>query len=227
MTPIDSLDAYLDFMVKHNIDDAKIYSHFAQIDVQRLGMLLRRLERVEDARPPRGRRATSFRAKQSNLKGRIYEQLVETLVSGVRCFETWTRVGSSTNELDILVVLGPSAKHVPAMRSWDTHCICECKYHSTYVQNDWVSKFNTVLQTHGAHVGLLFSRKGIASAGNGVKIRTLLQMLANSASPTFIMSIDWNDLLECAGGKNFLQLISERFVEIRVGSRKFGLVASP
>ena len=223
---IDSLDSYLEYMTANDIDDVRIYEHLARVNVRRIEMLLARLRKVEAAPSPRGRGAASFRSRRSDLKGRVYEQVVQVLVDGVKCFDSYSRISSSTNELDLLVVLGPSATFVPALRSWNTHCICECKFHTTYVQNDWVSKLNTVLSTHGAPVGLLFSRKGIATAGNGARIRSLLQLLANGQQPSFILCLDWIDLESCVAGKNFLQLISERFVEVRTGSRKLSLVAS-
>jgi hypothetical protein len=222
---IDTLEAYLDFMVDNNIDDAKIYEHLARVDSTRLRTLVSRLKVVDEARPPR-RDAASFRSRQSDLKGRVYEQVVATLVKGVKCFQSWQRVTTSTNEIDILILLGPTSKHVPALRSWDTHYVCECKYHSTYVKNDWVSKLNTVMQTHGTKVGLLVSRKGIQNSGNGAKVRNLLQLLANSAQPSFVLTVDWRDFEACANGKNFLQLLSERFVEVRTGSQKLSLLAS-
>lgn len=223
---INSLDAYLEFMTSQQDDDIRIYEHLARLDIPRISTLLARLQRVEAVAPPRGRGAASFRSRQSDLKGRLYEKVIAALVHGVKCFETYSRVASSTNEIDLLIALGPSASFVPALRHWSTHCICECKFHTTYVQNDWVSKLNTVLQTHGTPVGLLFSRKGIAAAGNGAKIRNLLQLLANSGQPAFILCLDWDDLMACVNGENFLKLVSQRFVEVRTGSRKLGLLAS-
>lgn len=226
MFPTDSLDTYLDFLTTHNIDDDALYDHMCQVNTHRLGVLLSRLKRVEAMTAPRGKAGARFNSKRNNLKGRLYESVVKVLVDGVSCFQSYTRVITSTNEIDILVQLGPSALFVPSLRLWGTHYICECKFHSTYVKNDWISKLNTVLETHSSSVGVLFSRKGVADRGNGAKVRTALQFLANKATPVFIITFDWSDLEACVAGENFLKIISERFISIRTGSKRLDLLAS-
>lgn len=226
--PPDSLAYVLEVLAQSDNDDW-IYSELARLDGVRLGKHLKRLDSINVAKLPKGNRRKKkkqFEAQRSRLKGRVYEALVGTVLRGVKCFNTWHNVNSTTNELDILVVLGPSSKLVPAMRDWGSHCICECKYHDSHVSTNWVTKLNTVLQTHGSQVGILFSRKGIASKGRGAQIRQLQQLLAVSGTPRYIVSIDSDDLLACTNGQNFLKLVVQRFVEMRAGVEKLGLAVA-
>lgn len=222
----NSLESFLEFMVENKIDDDQIYSHLARVDVGRIETLLNRLEKVEDLNSPRGRGAPGWKGRRNALKGKIYEQIVAEIVAGVSCFESWTNVNTTTNEIDILIVLGPTGRFVPALRQWGTHCLAECKNHSTYVKTDWVSKLNTVMQTHGADVGLLISRKGIATTGTGTTVRTTLQILAAQTPSRIILALDHDDLRSCVTGTNFLRLISTRYTEARAGLRKLSLLSS-
>src|SRR5690349_15152572 len=127
----NSLEVFLQFMVQSNTDDVAIYQHLASLDRGRLKTLLKRLETVENAKPPtKGSGAKEFAGRRDSVKGRLYEQIIRVFVDGVKCFASWSNVSTTTNELDILIQLGPSAQFIPALRLWGTHCICECKYHS-------------------------------------------------------------------------------------------------
>src|SRR5687768_2019211 len=102
MTP--DLETILKALAANDMDDPSLYNFLWKVDEKRFNTLLKRLERVENAKKPAGQRGWSSR--QGDLKGRVYEELVEVALKGAKCFHTWSRVISSTNELDILVELG-------------------------------------------------------------------------------------------------------------------------
>jgi hypothetical protein len=222
--PVDSLE-YLQELFKKNYaaeDDLDpIYSMLSTLDLPRLRVLIDRLNKVDTAETIKtGKAKKTFEGKRSRLKGKLYEQLVSTIVAGVSCFERFENIQTTTNELDVLLILSPAAMLVPALRSWGSHCVCECKYHSGHVSTNWVSKLNTVLQTHGAAVGILFSKKGIANSGRGTAIRQTLQILAVSATPRFIVSLDWDELVACTKRQNFLSFLFRRFVAVHLGIQR-------
>ena len=225
MSQVDTLERWLTFMEQNNIDDDRIYANLAKIDSVRLKKWLSRLDRVEQLKCGPSKKRKEFEGQRSRVKGALYEKIVDTVVRGVSCFQSWTNVQSSTNELDILVVLGPRAVFIPALRKWGSHCICECKYHTSYVKTDWVTKLNTVLQTHNANVGVLFSRKGLSRGGPSARVRHQLQLLAVSAQARFIVCFSREDLVECTNGTNFLRLLVSRFVEMQIGAEKLALLA--
>jgi hypothetical protein len=225
----DSLEHVFAYLAEKENDDF-VYEILTRPLPSSLSTIIKRLEYVDSAKKQdrrRGKTTKQFESQRSRLKGGLYERLVEKVVGSVKCFSTWRSVHTSTNELDILVMLGPTANWVPALREWGTHCVCECKYHSTHVSTDWVTKLNTVLQTHSASVGLLFSRKGIATTGRGLQIRHLQQLLAVSGSPRFIICLSWDDLISCCNGENFLKLASVRFVEMRAGVQRLAMATAP
>lgn len=222
----DSLDTLLQFMAANEIDDPKIYRHLCPSTPRRLERLVRALDRISNAtyQPNTFKACTSvksFKSYQSRLKGKVFEAITREVIDSVKCFSVTPNVQTNTNEIDILVALGPTSSWVPALRMWGTHFICECKFHETHVSNTWVSKLNTVLQTHGATVGLLISKKGIASTGRGTAIHHQLQMLAISPQARFVIPIDFSDIQRCIAGDNILSLIVSRFIEARVGIAKF------
>ncbi len=227
----DSLDTLLHYLSSHQIDDPKIYNHLCTRDTRRLNSLLRALNRTERAqhKPTKHRsRASSrsFKSYQSGLKGKIYEQIAKEILSSVKCFTASTNVQTTTNEIDILVELGPSATWVPALRLWGSHFVCECKFHDTHLTTTWVGKLNTVLQTHNVSVGLLISKKGIAGTGRGTQIHHLLQLLAVATPARFIIPIDFSDIQRYLTGENILSLITRRYVEAKSGIAKFATLAA-
>lgn len=229
MTPLsgeDTLGAFLEFMNRNDLDDARLYEGLCAINTHRLGVLLERLKGVEAMKSPkRGPAGGSWAANRNRVKGRLYEAIIGLIVKGTGCFETWHNVRTTTNEIDLLLKLGQRSSWIPQLRSWGSHCVAECKNHKTHVKVDWVDKLAALLPTHGAHVGLLFSRKGVRHKESAGGVRHKLQLLAVAGSGTFILCFDWDDLERCAAGENFLRLLTDRFVEVRAGIRKLNLLA--
>lgn len=227
----DSLDTLLHFMATNEIDDPKIYRHLCPSTPHRLSRLVKALDRINNATyvPNTFKACTSaksFKSHQSRLKGKVFEAITKEVLASVKCFSVTPNVQTNTNEIDILVALGPTSSCVPALRMWGTHFVCECKFHDTHVTTTWVGKLNTVLQTHSATVGLLISKKGIASAGRGTQIHHQLQILAISPQPKFIIPIDFSDLQRCIAGENILSLVISRFIEARAGVAKFAALCA-
>lgn len=223
----DSLAEVLEYLFEHDADQEVLYSYLEQIDRERLRRVIGRLNRIETATIRRkGKTRKAFEGQRSSIKGKLYEDLVATVVNGVQFFTSWRNVQSSTNELDFLIMLGPKARWIPAMRGWGDHCICECKYHATHVSTNWVTKLNTVLQMHGAAVGILFSKKGVAPKGRGSQIRHTLQLLAAGPTPTFILCVDFDDLLACANGEKFCRMVSARYMEVQAGLDRLSLASA-
>lgn len=228
---IDSIDTLLNFLSANCIDDPRIYEHLCPTPPKNLESLIRALERTIDATykaPSAGAAAhkkrptkASFQSHQSAMKGKLFERIATELLKSIKCFEAYTNVHTSTNEIDILVTLGNSANWISTLRHWGTHFVCECKFHDKHISTNWVGKLNTVLTTHGAHVGILISKKGIAPIGRGTQIRHQLQLLAVAPPPHFIIPLDFADLRRCAAGENLLSLLSKRFVEVRTGAVNF------
>ncbi|VEB41384.1 Uncharacterised protein [Chromobacterium violaceum] len=197
-----------------------LYDGLFKINKERLKLYNKMLDVVENAKYKKEisrKSKKDFEAQKSRLKGKLLEIITKMLLDSCKCFGTKKNVHTSTNEIDILVSLNPLSLVVPALRRWGTHCIAECKFHDSYVTIGWVSKLHTVMTTHGASVGMLFSKKGIATTGRGVNIRHALQML--SLSNAYIIPFDRRDIVNVINGKNFLCALHDNYVETQIGSK--------
>lgn len=224
----DSLDFLIEQLTLNDIDDDKIFTHFCNINKQKLKAKLKALQKISDLEyKPGGKWPSkkSFESDRNARKGKLFELLAGEILRGIKCFTLFHNVHTSTNEIDILVSLGPSANFVPALRLWGTHFICECKFHQTYISTSWVDKLRGVMQKHGANTSLLISKKGIAKHGPGAGIRQSLQLYAAMAPSAYILPLDFDDLLSCVNGENLLQLINKRHIEIRTSTAMLSAVA--
>src|SRR5580765_3821584 len=223
--PITLQDA-LDFMIRNDINDPEIYSFLSTpLDIAAVTKWLKRIDRVNTMTPSSKRSfKKAFEGKINRLKGKYFEQLAGLILQTAKPFTSWHSVQSTTNELDWLIQIGPSGQHLPAMREWGTHLICESKLSKDYVNVTWVGKLNTVLQTHGASVGILISSKGMTNRGRGAAAKMTVRILSAMTPPRTIISFDLEDIRACTKGTNFLQLLSQRYVEARAGADRLRLI---
>lgn len=218
-SPIDtSAIPVLEFLAKKGIDDASLWSVLDRVDRVKLAKLLTDVDTADATKFDKavnvGMTKASFDSEKSGKKGKIFEQVAATLLSGVACFGARTDIATSTNQLDVLVTMGLWSGVVPAFRQWGTHFICECKFHDKGVAIDWVQKLDSLLGTHGASVGILISKKPITKGGRG-NINHNLQMLA--VNGTYILSLSRSDLDKCAAGDGIIQMLVDRFIAVQMG----------
>ena len=218
-SPDSSLAFVLDFLAKNNgVDDAAIWSLLDKVDRAKLAQLLTDVDAVDattyDKTVNVGMTSKTFETIKSGKKGKLFEEIAATLLSGVTCFGTRKDIPTATNQLDVLVTLGPSSAVVPAFREWGTHFICECKFHDKGVSVEWVQKLESLLGTHGAKVGLLISKKPITKGGRG-NIAHKLQLFAMKGA--YILCLSREDLDKCAAGEGIIQILVDRYISIQMG----------
>jgi hypothetical protein len=220
---INSLEAVLEYLNKNEITDERIYATLAPTNIARLQALLKRFTQVAGAKHNKSgaKKKMAWTAQQRRLKGRCFEQMMKTLLPPV--FSKWDRVQTPTNELDILLVLGPRTRFFPALQEWGAYCICECKSNTNTFSVTWVDKLAGVLQKHGACVGFVMSQRTPKAMGNAGRA---LQSLRDYAilGQTIIL-VDLSDVQRCIDGHNALSLICTRYVETRLRLKKYRLIA--
>jgi hypothetical protein len=221
MSDINSVLNFIKEMDSIGLDPGSVlYDGLFKINKARLAFYNNMLDVVGNAahNPVKSKKSKKdFKAQQTRLKGKLLEIIAKMLLDSCNCFETVSNVQTSTNEIDILVKLNPFSLIVPALRTWGGHCIAECKFHDSYMSTSWVDKLNTVMQTHGATVGILFSKKGIATTGRGVNVRHKIHLL--SVMKSYIIPFDRRDVVDIANGENFLNILSNNFIEAQMGSK--------
>jgi hypothetical protein len=210
-----TLDKWIEFALKNDIDDDLIYSYLCPpLPPNSVSRWLTRIERIEKATKPKGTSAAKWSGKKNRLKGRAFEGMINLIIGIVPSFSVWKNVTTTTNEIDLLVKVGLNIQMSPVIRQWGSHFLCECKLVNKGVNATWIGKLNSVLELHGSEVGILVSSQGPPKG----KVKTQIHMHAFKVPPRVIVCISLDELKECETGKNFLRLISTRYVEARTGA---------
>ncbi len=218
----DSLKAALEYIVANDVDDDALYRELAPSDVATVRRYMLRFRAiVAKVRPPDSNKSKrAWISQQNRLKGRCFELMMRSLLPNV--FQTWDRIQTDTNELDILVEHGPKTSFFPALREWGTHSICECKSNRDTFSVTWVDKLAGVLEIHGARVGIVMGTRAPQTRGNGQRAIETIRMYA--VRNRTIVVLDLSDVERCLNGENALRLISRRYIEIRTGTKKYRLI---
>jgi len=173
-----------------------------------------RIERIEQAPRPTGIPAAVWNGKKSKVKGQAFEGMMCTVFRSVPSFTVWKNVTTTTNEIDLLVKIGLAIQVSPIIRQWGSHFLCECKLVKKGVNATWIGKLNSVLELHGSEVGVLVSSQGSPRG----RVKTQIHMHAFKIPPRVMVCISLDELKECENGKNFLRLISTRYIEAKSGA---------
>lgn len=210
-----TLDQWIEFALKNNIDDDVIYSYLCPpLPPNSVSRWLVRIERIENAVRPKGFSAAKWSGKKNRLKGRAFEGMIKLIIGTVPSFSIWKNVTTTTNEIDLLVKVGLTIQMSPVVRQWGSHFLCECKLVNKGVNATWVGKLNSVLELHGSEVGVLISSQGPPKG----RVKTQIHMHAFKVPPRVIVCISLAELMECEKGTNFLRLLSTRYIEAKTGA---------
>ena len=113
---------------------------------------------------------------------------------------------------------------VPAAGDHDTADRWIVKFSHDHVSIQWITNLNTVLQTHNSGVGVLFTTRGFSDRGNGLRARHQTELLSVMSPARFIVCFNGEDLHLCASGYNFLQLLSQRYMEAKAHTGRLKLL---
>jgi len=199
------------------------------INIQQFRRLLTQIEKVTIAKWRSGsrRKKAEFTAAQNRRKGKLFEQLIGMILDSCHAFRIYGNVQTLTNEIDWLVYLDPLSIVIPALRSWGTHFLCECKMTKNGFQGEWVTRLYALTRTHGTEVAVLFTSTEVGNTGGSGKPQRAIQDYALIAQPGYILRIGIGELTTYVeSGKSPLVLIANRFVELKSRRAKVGLLAS-
>lgn len=90
----------------------------------------------------------------------------------------------------------------------------------------WVDRLGTILQGHGASVGILMSSRRLNPRGNGRRALEQIRILSVMTPPRVVLPVSRDDIHECTRGTNFLHLISTLYVQAKTGADKLRLLGS-
>lgn len=213
-----SLLSIIEYMRKNPVDNADVYALLDRTDRVALSKLLADVDIIDSLQYDRaihvGKTSRQFETEKSGKKGKIFEEIAKNFLSGVACFEVSPNIVTATNQLDVLVTLGPWSNAVPIFQKWGTHFVCECKFHDKGVSIEWIQKLESLIGTHGAKVGLLVSKKP-PSKTSRANIPHALQLYAMKG--VYIICISRNDLDKIAAGEGLISIIVSRYLAIQMG----------
>lgn len=216
-----TFERWIEMAINNDIDDDRIYQFLCPpLPPNHISRWIKRIQRIEEASKPPTVSASQWKGKKSRVKGRAFETLVASVLKTIRSFKTWKNVGTTTNEIDLLVQIGPGLQILPTIRQWGTHFVCECKLVKEGINATWIGKLNSVLELHQSEVGILISSQGPPRG----KVKTQIYVHAFKTPPRVMVCISLEDLRQCENGTNFLRLISTRYLETKTGAAS--LVAS-
>jgi len=210
-----TLDKWIEMAATNGIDDDRIYEYLSPpLPPNSISRWLSRIQRIENALKPSDCTPAEWSGKKNRLKGRAFEAMMGRVLKSVRSFSTWKNIATTTNEIDLLVEIGLGVQVSPVIRQWGSHFICECKLVNQGVNATWIGKLNSVLELHHSEVGLLVSSKGPPRG----KAKIQIYVYAFKTPPRVMICISLDDLKECENGRNFLRLISTRYIETKTGA---------
>lgn len=141
---------------------------------------------------------TSDRKEKNKLnrkKGKMLEELAKSIMDTSSIFSIKTNIRDHTNEIDLLLTpANYSMLHselLPIYLKEDV--LIECKNYKDTIKNDWIGKFFSLLKTHKAKLGIIFSYKEFAGRNEWDAAKGLVRKLF-LAEDVYIINIDFNDI---------------------------------
>lgn len=219
----DSLEAALNILLQNDVNDDFLYARLAPSHPDRVKFHLDRFNRVVTQPRPAGspKSDKQWTNQRNRIKGRCFELMMKSLLPKI--FQKWDRIQTDTNELDILLELGPTCSMFPALREWGALSICECKSNKDTFSVTWVDKLAGVLDKHTAKVGIVMGTR--APNGRGNSSRALQSVRFYAIKNRTIVILDLADVQKCLNGENALKLIVRRYLEVKSGIAKYRLLA--
>jgi hypothetical protein len=224
-TDSDTLESVLQYLYNNRVTDDRIYSCVVPIDAAKLSFAVKRFTGIESASAANraaDKSQATWTTQKNRLKGKCYEKVMRILLPTGTTFTTWNRVQTTTNEIDILVGLGPQSKWFPLFNDWGTHFICECKSEKGHFSVSWVDKLFAILSTHNSHAGVILSKKAPSKTGNGRRALDKIRMLA--ILKKVILVLDMTDVQQCVQGTHILPLLQQRYIETTTGAANLSLL---
>ena len=220
-----TVEQFVHYLISNNIDSPKVFEMLCSpVNTKLYLKTLSRIDKINALARPRRYSKEKWEGRKNRLKGRLFESLVGVLLQSVDPFTAWSNVNTSTSEIDWVVQIGPTGNAVQALKDWGTHFLCEGKFSHDHVSIQWITNLNTVLQTHNSGVGVLFTTRGFSDRGNGLRARHQTELLSVMSPARFIVCFNGEDLHLCASGYNFLQLLSQRYMEAKAHTGRLKLL---
>lgn len=225
-------DEFLADLTATNIDPTDtILNYLSLTDTAKLTLVLTRLERVRaldagalaKARAAKGVRKNEKKkqveGQQATVVGALLERAIRVLLDGCKCLTHGGNVRTSTSEIDFLLTMTTLSNAVPMLRKAVTHAIGEAKCYSSGMKIEWVNELVGIMQIHAATHSILF----LASPPKKLRIDARHAIHSHSLRGNFVVPFGLTQLNEVKGGKNFLKVLNDQYIETITGATNLSI----
>lgn len=162
---------------------------------------------------------------------KLEEVVVYLLQTSGGIFDIVKNVRTETNEIDQVIQLTTKGKIIKNLGIIDDKFktfLGECKNHEKKVNVTYVGKFCSLLLTTDTKLGIMFSYHGVT--GNGWKdskglIKKIYMSKEKEDEKTCIIDFSYNDFYSILEGNNFLQIIEDKLVSLKLDTSYANLIS--
>ena len=216
---LESLNSELSYEMICKISDEQKAIYHEKLDL----FLKYNSMKISDAGTPRN---------VNILKGRSLEDLASYLlkISG-GLFIVKQNLRTSTNEIDQVFIPTTKAKILIANGIISKHYdlfLGECKNYNKAVDVTYIGKFCSLLLTNQIKLGIMFSYYGISGKGwsNGSGLVKKFYLHKEREEDRFcIIDFSKDDFIAIDSGSNFLQIIENKLLALRVDTDYSGFIS--
>ena len=160
------------------------------------------------------------REETTRLKGQCLEKLLKaTFEYTGKYFETYENLGTSTNEIDLLLRLTKRGKMLcpKVINEYYRTFICECKNYKKPVDVTYIGKFYSLMRVSSLKLGLMVSWKGVGGKGwehgKGL-IKKICMSRERIDEKTFILDFNKTDFERLINGETVFDIIDQKYQEL-------------
>lgn len=192
----------------------RLITSFSSKEKEEYNLLLSKLKEIHE--------------KDSNAtpaeKGKALENIVNFLIKSTSVFDVHKNIHTSTNEIDVLIVVNSKGKRFRNKGYLDINddiLLCECKNYKDKVGVSWVGKFACLLDSTNAKIGLLFSYHGLSGKGweDGIGLTKKLYLSRCNNEKIYILDFNKDDFELIENGVTLLELIRAKIISLQTDTK--------
>lgn len=158
----------------------------------------------------------------NNIKGKALEDLVRVLFKSTGgFFNILTNVGTSTNEIDLILTLNHSGKLIRNLFRLDyTDILCECKNYNKRVGVTMTGKFFSLMQLSHRKIGVLFSYHGFSgrsewSSSKGFAKKAFM-LKENLDCKFYLLDFNKDDFYSILNGASIFSILDNKCLSLEL-----------
>lgn len=205
------MDDFINHLIANGVNlNDELYEYLSSTNIARLQEWIKRLEKVRSFKVSgNSKSAKTRRAKQSQLIGKIFENLVRVILDGCTIMNHGANIRTTTSEIDFLIHFEPSSFMVPMFKDNGSHCIGEAKCIVGGMKTEWINELAGIMNAHNASLSILFT----AAPPKKLRSEHVTAIAIQSATGFRVVPFGITQLNKVVSGENFLKILNEQYVK--------------